>query len=323
MSKKNSHDVAFTYFGVDVSKSHLDVATCEDCKSQRMANTPDGIHAIVLRMAAADHPMVVLEASGGYEKDLLDALEQAGIPFRLVNPRNARNFARACGVQAKNDNIDARMLARFGLRHQLLPQGRPAAAIRRLADLEQLRDDLIKNALATECRIQQSRDAFIRKTHQDQLRALHESIAEVDREIEASVTANEEANALRNAYQQVKGVGPRVSTKLVALMPELGRVDRRQIASLAGVAPFDCESGAWKGKRSCHGGRRVLRKNLYMAALVASRYNEHAKAFYSRLVQNGKPKKVALMAVARKLLCHLNSIASAVLKALNEPSTTS
>jgi len=307
MSKKNTTN--YIYFGVDVSKAHLDLAGPGGC--HRFSNQPTGHKSLVKHLLAHNQgqpPLVVLEASGGYEKELLSALEEAQVLFRQVNPKRARDFAKACGILAKNDRVDAKVLARLGRQLELVPRARASKAVRRLADLEMRRADLVENSQAEQCRLQQTQDSFILRQIRTHIRSLQLHIKRLDEQIVTQVQSHPQLCETAQILEEVCGVGPRLTGVLLAFLPELGELNRRQIAALAGVAPFVCESGQFQGKQSCHGGRSPVRKVLYLAALSAAQHNQHLRDFYQRLLKNGKPKKVALIAVARKLLVYLNGL---------------
>lgn len=307
MSQRTTDDKCHSYFGVDVSKDKLDFAAPHG-DWQCVENSQIGIRSILKILRAAECPVVILEASGGYEKLLIKALDRRKIPFRLVNPKRARDFAKASGVLAKNDKVDAKLLAQFGEKMKLEPRKQAPAIVLQLADLERRRDDLMQMRGAEECRVQQTSNAFIKRGINAHILVLKREIERIDAQIEALIKSDPEMTKSRELLQTVCGVGPRVSSTLLAALPELGTLNRQEIAALAGLAPYDDESGRFKGRRKCQGGRQLVRKAMYQASLSASRYNPHLKPTYMRLTKAGKKKKVALVAVARKLLTHLNSI---------------
>jgi transposase len=250
-----------TYCGIDVYAGSLDVALYPEGQVHSFANDREGVEAIVSLLKGKPLALVVLEASGGVEMALVEALAEAGLPLAVVNPRQVRDFARALGRLAKTDSIDASVLARFGA--AVRPEIRPIAE-------ESLQE----------------------------LRAL------VGRRRQASPFWRVKDSLLRS----VPGVGPVLSATLLAGVPELGRLDRRKIAALAGVAPFNWDSGAFRGRRAVWGGRANVRKVLYMSVVASTRFNPVIRSFYLRLCQAGKPKKVALTACMRKLLSILNAV---------------
>lgn len=309
MSKKTQPKISHTYFGVDIAKAHLDVAEHGARRSQRYKNETKAIQQLLEVLRAAADPLVILESSGGYEGRLLEALEKAQIAFRVVNPKRARDFAKATGLLAKNDNIDAMMLADFGAKLELEARSRARTEVRRLGQLDYRRDDLVENLGAEQCRLQQAVDAFIKRRLRAHIRVLKLEIARVEQEIDALIEGDKALKKSRSILQSVCGIGPRISVALLASLPELGSLTRPKIAALGGVAPFDDQSGKHEGKRWCQGGRRKVKRALYQAAVVAGRHNAHLRPVYRRLVdEKGKPKKVALVAVGRRLLTHLNTL---------------
>ena len=298
---------AEAYVGIDVSKAWLDVATWPVGEAVRFANDGAGWKELVGRLRRQRVAAIGLEASGGYERGVLRALVDAGLPARRVNPYRVRQFAQACGVLAKNDRLDARAIARFTASVPQRPVLRSRAA-EALAELvtarRQLRDELTRAGNQSE----QAGQAVVRRLAARRARRLEADLLLLDKAIAAAVAADQDMAGKNRLMQSVPGVGPVFAHSLLALMPELGRLTGRQAASLLGVAPFDCESGGFKGQRRIFGGRRNLRDVAYMAALVASTHNPALKAFKDRLRAAGKKPKVVLVAVMRKLIVTLNAI---------------
>ncbi len=293
--------------GIDVSKSVLDVSLYPSGKTWQVEYSPPGITALAEELAGLGPAVVVVEATGGLEMSLTAALGVAGLPVAVVNPRQVRDFARATGRLAKTDKLDAQVLAQFGamVRPQIRPL--PDAARLELRALVTRRQQLLEMITAEKNRLRRTTPG-IRHRIEVNLRWLREQLKELDRDLgdflKSSPLWQEEARVLRSA----PGVGPIVTATLIARLPELGSLNCKQVAALVGVAPFNRDSGTFRGKRKVWGGRGPLRTTLYMATLVATRHNPVLWAFYRRLCDAGKPKKVALIACMRKLLVILNSM---------------
>lgn len=295
------------FVGIDVSKARLDVCLWPQGESGAFANDRDGLRALIRWLRRVRPQAIGFEASGGYERALLAALCEAGLPARRVNPMRVRQFARAAGVLAKNDRIDAATIARFCA---ALPQREvihdPVRAM--LCELVTARRQLCEERTRCANQAEQTASALLKRIAAQRIKRLSAEIALVEAEIARLIADNPEL-AQRNAIMRsVPGVGPTTAATLLAFMPELGAMSARQAASLAGVAPFDCESGAFRGKRRIAGGRKPPRDALYMAALVASRRNTAMAAAYRNLRSAGKPAKVALVAIMRKLVTALNAM---------------
>lgn len=291
--------------GVDVAKNWIDVFTLSTGDRQRIATTKAALARFAETVADA---FVVFEASGGYERPLVAALTRAGVAFARVNPRQARDFARATGRLAKTDRVDAEALARMGQALDLAPTAPEEPDRARLADLIARRDDLGGMIRAEKNRAATARDPWIAREIARIVRVLERHLAALGAEIAALLAACERLDAEARRLRSVPGVGPLVSATLVARLPELGRLDHRRIAALAGLAPHACDSGLSRGKRHVWGGRAEVRRALYLAAFVASGHDPRFKAFRQRLQAAGKPFKVAITACARKLLTILNAM---------------
>jgi transposase len=300
------------FIGIDVSKDTLEVSSSAQASSWQASNDTAGIEALSMQLLAMAPALVVLEATGGYEFEAACALQAVGLDVAVVNPRQARDFARAMGALAKTDSLDARMLAAFArVLHQHAERSRfvkPLAdeALQRLQALVLRRRQLVGMLTSERQRLRMSHSsarASIERTIEFLKAQIH------DMEIEAGEHVRAHHGALAAALSSVKGVGAAAVSTLLAELPELGQLCRRRIAALVGVAPLNRDSGQMRGQRSIWGGRADVRKTLYMATLVAVRHSPVFKAFYERLVAAGKLKKVALVAAMRKLLTTLNAIA--------------
>lgn len=293
------------YVGIDVAQNWLDVSVTGEAEVWRFGNDATGRAALRDRLLAYAPQRVVLEATGGLETAVAAELTAAAMPVSVVNPRHVRDFARATGRLAKTDAIDARMLARFA--EALQPEVRPLpdAQAQELRSLVTRRRQVVVMLTAEHNRLSQAT-----KRVQPHLEAhiawLQQQLAELDQELADLIQSSPVWRARDTLLQSVPGVGPTTATVLVADLPELGTLNRKQIAALVGVAPHNRDSGSYRGKRSVWGGRAAVRASLYMATLVATRCNSVIKDFYARLCAAGKPKKVALTACMRKLLTILN-----------------
>jgi transposase len=298
--------IPLRYVGIDVSKKHLDIFDEADGVPRRIANATQAITQQVARWRCV--ALVVFEATGTYDHELREALSQAGIRFARINPARARDFARASGLLAKTDPIDARMLAAFG--RALQPAPEPAANPSRnaLARLAKRRDQLVLMRAQEKNRRSEADDRAMADRIGRLIEVLNDEIAEIEVDIKVLIKAEPEIADDAKLMRSLPGVGPVACMQLIAKMPELGRVGPKQIAALVGLAPFNVDSGAFRGKRKIAGGRKRVRDALYMAALNAVRRAEPFKTFYQRLRLAGKPAKLALIAVARKLLTVLNAM---------------
>jgi transposase len=295
------------YVGIDVSKHFLDIFDEAIGVPERIANTPQAITELVARWRCAT--LVVFEATGVYDLELREALRQAGLRFARINPARARDFARASGQLAKTDPIDARMLAAFARAMQpATEQVSTAAARNALARLAKRRDQLVLMRAQEKNRRSEAEDRTMAERIARLIEILDHEIAEIEAEISALIKAEPELSEEAQLIRSLPGVGPVACMQLIAQMPELGHVGPKQVAALAGLAPFNVDSGAYRGKRKIGGGRKRVRDALYMAALNAVRRAAPFKTFYEKLRHAGKPAKLALIAVARKLLTILNAM---------------
>lgn len=293
--------------GIDISKNHLDVYDAREGETRRIANAPDEAEALVGALAGQDC-LVVYEATGRYDRVLSRALAQAGVRHARVNPEQARHFARACGLKAKTDAIDARMLADLGRRMPLRVQVPLEPVRERLAALSSRRDQLVAVRKQERTRVDDHDDPLIRETLAQHLAWLDQSVAQLDRAIAKTIAEDADLARADSLLRSAPGIGPVTATVLIAQLPELGRLNPKAVAALAGLAPYNNDSGSFGGKRTIRGGRTRIRQALYMAAVTAARSQSHLGQFNQRLRDAGKPAKLALIATARKILTVLNAI---------------
>lgn len=293
--------------GVDVSKDKLDVFHPAWDAPRVFANTAAGIRKL-LKAVAAEEGLVhlVAEATGGYERELAAGCAAAGVTLSVINPRQARDFARAKGLLAKTDAIDARLLAGFGRLMEPAPVVPPTPLQEELRAVVRRRGALVAQRVREKNQLGKTADPFVAKDIRSMIAVLDRRIAKCERHIAALVASDAGLKERQRRMEEVKGVSTVLSGTLLAEMPELGGIGDRQAASLAGLAPFARDSGKTRGKRMIGGGRGRVRRGLHMPALCAVRHNPVLGAFYRRLVEKGKPHHVALTAAMRKLLCLLN-----------------
>jgi transposase len=295
------------YVGIDVAKDWLDVAQRPGGEVWRVSSDETGVVALVERLKGVRPTLVVLEATGGLQIPAVAALAAAGLRTVVVNPRQVRQFAGATGRLAKTDAIDAQVLAQFG--EAVRPEVRPLpdAATRELSALVARRRQLIEMLTAERNRLRVATKK-VRANIEAHIRWLEGELLDLEGGLSDVIRSSPVWRERDNLLRSVPGVGPVLSSVLLADLPELGRLNRKEIAALAGVAPLNRDSGQFRGRRTVWGGRSHVRTALYMATLVASRYNPAIKSFYQRLLSVGKPKKVALTACMRKLLTILNAM---------------
>ncbi len=296
---------AVVYVGIDVAQQRLDVSVGAEGEMWHVGNDVVGIAVLRERLVALAPARVVLEATGGLERGLVAALDAAGLSVSVVNPRQVRHFARAAGRLAKTDVIDAQMLARFGKVMQPPVRPLPDAQTQALREVVTRRRRVV-TMLTAERNYLAHATRWVRRQVKQSIAGLQRQLEALDRELKRLIQASLVWRAQAHLLSSVPGVGAVTATCLLAELPELGTLNRKQIAALVGVAPHNRDSGNYRGKRSVWGGRAPVRASLYMATLVATRYNAVIKAFYVRLCAAGKPKKVALTACMRKLLTTLN-----------------
>lgn len=295
------------HVGADVAQNHIDLHGELPGLPTRIANTKTGLARLFKMLNPTAAVQMVCEATGGCERLLVAACHEAGVPVSVLNPRQVRDFARAKGQLAKTDAIDARILCEYGRMMQPAADSALEPGLQKLAVYSTRRRQLIALRSAEKNRTLRS-DPLLASSHRALLRVLDKQIAAIGAALARTVASCARLRAKIAAMTAVKGVGSTSATALLAALPELGTLSKNQAASLAGLAPFNRDSGLHRGQRHIHGGRLPARSALYMAALVASRHNPFINAFYSRLLSNGKPPKLALTASMRKLLIHLNSL---------------
>lgn len=293
--------------GIDVSKRHLDVAVAGSQEVVRWPNEAGGIAGLVEALSGQAPGLVVLEATGGYEMAAVRALQEAGLAVAVVNPRQARDFARASGRLAKTDVLDAQALASFGVALRPAPLPAIDASQAAIGDLVARRRQLVDMLIAERNRLEHA-SSLTRGWIEDHILVLKSQLAQTDAALGLAVESSAELRQRYKLLTSVKGVGPLTAAVLLAELPELGTIDHKQIAALVGVAPINHDSGQYRGQRHIGGGRQSVRCALYMATLVGVRFNPTLQAFYRRLRQAGKRPKVALVAAMRKLITILNAI---------------
>jgi transposase len=294
------------YCGVDIAKLFLDVAIGDE--KRRLANDPTGHGQLIKWLKEVEGPVqVICEPSGGYERALVQALVRGQIKVSLVQANRVRQFARASGILAKTDRIDARVLCLFGV--AMRPPTLSASNLeqQQLRELESQRRHLTHLLVMEQNRGARLGESAMRRLNCRLVQQIKKQIEKVDLLIKNQIEGSQELSAKAHKLIAISGVGARTAALLLAQMPELGQLNRREVAALVGVAPFNRDSGKLRGKRTIYGGRRPVRHGLYMSALVAARHNPILRAFYLRLRAAGKPAKVALTATMRKLLIVLNS----------------
>ena len=293
--------------GIDISKHHLDAACFTSGRQERFANDPAGHKALRRWIGpAARVARLVYEATGRYHAGLEEAF--AGWPLVKVNPLRARRFAEACGTRAKTDAVDARMLARMGAQLELPPDPPASPALRELRELQTARDGLVRDRIGLIQRAAQARLPLLKRQAGRARRLVEAALAEIEAAITARIAADPGLARRREILLSIPCVGPHLSATLVVAMPELGTAPPKQIASLGGVVPITRQSGNWQGKAWVGGGRSDVRRALYMPALNAARHNPDMRRLYQRLVEAGKPAKVAIVAVMRKLRLLANAL---------------
>lgn len=295
------------FVGIDVSKNQLDGHVLGN-QSFQQPNSPAGITQVVALMQSLPATLVVVEATGGLEVPLVRALQKADIPVAVINPRQGRDFAKATGRLAKTDRIDAETLALFGQALRPRPQPLPDQATVALDAIVTRRSQLIDMRTMEQNRLHQTADAKVRRNIEKHLDWLNKHIDDVDRELGEAVKDNPAWQVRDELQQSIPGIGKGVSLALLAGLPELGRIASRKLAALVGLAPFARDSGKSKGRRHIAGGRSHVRAMLYMGAWTASRSKTPLGDFYRRLIAKGKAAKVALIAVAHKMLTIANAV---------------
>lgn len=297
------------YVGIDVSKSSLDVYIHPSSKSLKVSNDPAGITELKKELSQKV-TLIVMEATGGYEKLVARTLSNAGLPISVVNPRQVRDFAKAMGQLAKTDKIDGRLIALFG--EKIQPAIKPPVDIKQqeLEDQRARRKQIVEMIVMEKNRSDKA-SSIVKKGIEKTIKFLNKELNALNRALQKKISEDSDWSKKDALLQSIKGVGPAVSLALLAALPELGTLDAKKISALVGVAPFNRDSGVYIGGRSVWGGRASVRAALYMAALVATRTNPKIESFYKRLCQSGKAKKVALTACMHKLLIIMNAMIKA------------
>jgi transposase len=296
------------FVGIDVSKDRLDVHALPGGEAFGVARNGEGLEELIERLQTLSPTLVAVEATGGFETIVAAAIAGAKLPLAVVNPAQVRHFAQAVGKRAKSDPIDAFVIARFAQAVKPEPRGIPDEAARLLAELVGRRRQILEMLVAERQREKRAANPRVTKSLARTIKMLEKELVDVDCDIDTAVRGSPVWREKEDLLVTFPGVSNTLARTFLAEVPELGSLDRRRIASLAGLAPYTRQSGRWKGKSMIGGGRAVLRSALYMAALSASRYNPALKLFYQRLLASGKPKMVALIAVARKTLTILNAM---------------
>jgi transposase len=301
-------DTSRCFVGIDVSKKSLDVHLLPQAEAFSVDRTGPGLDALITRLRAAQPHRVVLEATGGFEVTVAAALAAAGLPVAVVNPRQIRDFARATGRLAKTDRLDAAIIAMFAQR--IRPELRPLPDDEALAlgELVARRRQVVEMIVAEGNRRRQARARRVQKQIDTHLAWLQKALSSIETDLDQAIRQSPVWQETADLLDPIPGIGPVTIRSLIAELPELGKLDRRKIAALVGLAPMNRDSGTFRGTRSIRGGRASLRATLYMAALVACRHNPVIKAFNDRLRAAGKPPKLAIIACARKLLTIINAV---------------
>ena len=294
--------------GIDVSKDRLDVAVRPTGESLIFKRTGVGIENLIARLGALSPKMVAIEATGGFEAVVAAGLAGAGLPVVVVNPAQVRAFAQALGKRAKTDLIDAAVIAHFAEATKPKLRQMPDEVTRLLADLVARRRQIVEMISAEAQRTRRMSDKRLTKSVARLRKALEKELSELDGLIDDQIRGSAAWVEKEDLLASVPGVGKTIARTLIAELPELGSLDRRQIAALVGLAPWTRQSGHWRGKSFIGGGRKSVRSSLFVGAMVAARYNPQLKSFRDKLVAAGKPKLIALVAVARKLITILNAI---------------
>jgi len=296
------------FVGIDISKKNLDVAISPGEQTFTCPNTEAGIQKLVRRLQELNPQIILLEATGGYEFLLIAALREAELPACFINPKLVRNFARGAGIAAKTDRLDAQVLALYACRMRPQPRTLPTQQQQELKFLLTRRRQLLEMIQMENNRLDPTPLPRIAQSIRQTIQSLEAQLAALNREIDDFFQQHPRWVGLEQTLTSVLGIGHLSALILIAYLPELGRLNRKEIAALAGVAPFNRDSGQWRGQRHIEGGRSPLRQGLYMATLVATRFNPVIRAYYQRLLAKGKAKKVALIACMRKLLTILNAM---------------
>lgn len=295
------------YAGIDVAKASMDVAVHSSGQCWSFPNNDKGITQAVSQLQKLAPTIVIMEATGGMEIPMATALAVARVPIALVNPRQVRDFAKATGKLAKTDALDAKVIAHFAAAIQPKPQSLPEEHAQKLSAIVSRRRQVVEMITAEKNRLSPAGEV-VKERIMAHITWLEQELANINKELYRSIQKSRVWREKDNLLRSVPGVGPVLSANLITGLPELGELNRRQVAALVGVAPLNRDSGTLKGKRTVWGGRATVRTALYMSTLVATRYNPVIRTFYHRLISAGKAKKVAITACMRKLLTILNTM---------------
>lgn len=293
--------------GIDVCKKYLDVYVEGDQDTTRVENNPEGFARLVEQMKVVQPRLIAMEATGGYERRAAKALSEVGFPVAILNPTRVRRFAQAMGVLAKTDKIDAKMITRYASVANPDANYQQDPVLEQLAAWTERRRQLVTQLTAEKNRLSSALDCVLEDV-QEHIDFLEAKIETIEANIQALISQKPELRAKAEIIDSIPGIGPVTASTLVAELPEIGTINRQKIAALAGLAPFNRDSGAKKGKRTIFGGRADIRAPLYMAAMSAARYNPQIKPFYQSLIKRGKLEKVAYTACMRKLLVIANAL---------------
>lgn len=296
------------YIGIDVSKSCLDIHIRPEGIVMQFTNSTKGIDSLVEVLSHYSLPLIVLEASGGYEKNVKLKLSEKGIETKILNPTRVREFAKACGKLAKTDGIDAQILSLFAEKMEMYSSYQSSPEELLLKDLVQRRRQLTEEIVREKNRLDKIDHGIIKESIENHLSQLKEHLKKMDQAIAASVSKLEQFQEKTKILTSMPGIGITTASVLLAELPELGTLENKKIAALVGVAPMNKDSGTMQGYRKIMGGRISVRCSLYMAAVVAIRHNKAIKSFYQRLRAKGKPAKVAIVAAMRKMITMLNQM---------------
>lgn len=294
--------------GVDISKEHLDACRLPDGEVMQFANDKAGLRALIKWIGVLPVERIVYEPTGACHRGLEDALSAAGLPLVKANPLQARRFAQACGMRAKTDRVDALMLARMGMALQPDCTTAPSKTQRDLKALAVARQALIKDRTAAKNRAKQINVALLQRQNDKRLRQIEDDLKAIEASMLGLIDKDPNLQRRLQIISSIPGMGTITAIALIVEMPELGALEAKQIASLAGLAPHPRESGKWKGKRFIGAGRKLLREALYMPAIVACRYNPDMKDKYQQMTKAGKPAKLAITAIMRKLIILANAL---------------
>ena len=297
-----------TFVGIDIAKQSFDVGLLPAGQAVTLSNDAHGFEQLLRRLPPPGTCLVVVEASGGYQRGLVAELLAAGHRVAVVNPRQVRDFARGLGIRAKTDRIDAQMLARFAQQVQPRPVEKTSEKQAAFQELVARRRQLVEHRTAEKNRLETAATPWVRRSIRSLIDRLDREVRRIEKELLVQVEADPDWKSKAELLEAVPGVGAVTAACLLAELPELGAVSRQAIAALVGVAPFNRDSGRFHGKRSIWGGRASVRSALYMAALTARRANPVIRAFAERLARAGKPFKVVITACMRKLLVILNTL---------------